>query len=145
MCFGHICFRKNYDYENISCSNGGNAHRVGGISDRRICPEPSDNDLFIDKAVFVVDKTIIFIDKAVFILSKTILIVGKTVFILDKAQFSREFIGFTANFIIRQPVNRTADFSFKTVVFGDKQKQFRIAGQKNRNVLNETEFDHFKP
>ena len=131
MCFGHICFRKNYDYENISCSNGGNAHRVGGIPDRRICPEPSDNDLVIDKAVFVIDKTIIFI--------------SKTVLILDKAQLIREFIGFTENFIIRQPVNRTADFGFKTVVFGDKQKQFRIAGQKNRNVLNETELDQFKP
>lgn len=82
-------FLKTCNYENISRSNGGDAHRAGGIPYRWICPEPPYNNVFIDKTVLV-RKADVFINKTVFFISKTVLIretlfvFCKTVFILGK-------------------------------------------------------------
>ena len=44
----------------MSCSSGGDAHRAGGIPDRRICPEPPYIDIFINrKAVFIVREALV--------------------------------------------------------------------------------------
>ena len=150
MCFRSIYVStKNCDYENISCSNGGDAHRAGGIPDRRICPEPPYN-IFINKTVFlIIGKTIVLVGKTICV------IIGKTVFneavfrireeqfLIDKADLRivKEHFGITELLVIRKRVL----IRFKTVFFRDEQEQLGIAGQAHRDDFDASErhFDKF--